>query len=151
MKKIFLIIILGFSFLFTGCIAETIMFAGALLDKDDPVVYQQARLERLRSNPNMQLLTEDEKIRAAKSICELKHLDKKKNNQTLQKYAKAFCKLKKGDKLYFYDWCREHEGLNSLNISYLLVRDEKAFESIQIERRYSKEERKNILIIERLH
>jgi len=113
----------------------------------------RAHLAKLMKNPKKELLTEDEKLRAGKNICALKHLDKDKNNQIFNEEAKAFCSLKKSDKIYFYDWCVEcgSSAYNTKNTSYLLVRDGKPFESVQIETKYSKDLRRAVPIVDRLH
>ena len=155
MKKIFLIIslVLSFSFLFTGCIAETGMFIGALLDRDNPIAFRQNQLNRKYLNkPEKELLTKDEKNRASKAICELKHLKKNKNNIILKKYAKEFCKLERNDKVYFLDWCMNcGGGVDMLATSYFIVRDGNVVEKVEIEREYSKELGRSVPIIERLH
>jgi len=113
---------------------------------------QKAQFERLMKNPNRVLLSEDEKVRAAKNICVLKHLDKRKNNQIFEKEAKVFCQLEKNDKIYFYDKCMECGYLiDTIGTSYLLVRDNKPIELVEIETRWSEKERRNIPIVERLH
>ena len=111
-------------------------------------------LRKLMNHPAKQLLTEDEKKRAAKNICALKHLTpENKNNEQLMEYAKPFCSLEKEDKIYFYDWCVDcgSGGYHSKGTSYLLVRDGKPIAGIQIDAKYSRELSKNIPIVERLH
>jgi 16S rRNA A1518/A1519 N6-dimethyltransferase RsmA/KsgA/DIM1 with predicted DNA glycosylase/AP lyase activity len=103
------------------------------------------------NHPKKQLLTEDEKKRAAQGICELKHLDKDKNHQLFLKKAKVFCQLEKNDKVYFYDWCVDCGGGHLATTSYLLVRDKKPFESVEIEKKLNKELKKSFPIIDRLH
>ena len=138
---------------FTGCLGTVGTLAlGGLQSHPDKGWANKAHYEKLMNHPKKQLLTEDEKIRAAKNICALKHLDKDKSNSTLTKYAKKFCKLEKNDKIYFYDWCKGCGGsANGLDTSYLLVRDGKPFESVQIETKWSEAERKSIPIVDRLH
>jgi len=113
---------------------------------------EKAHFAKLMSHPKKKLLTEDEKLRASKNICVLKHLDKYKNNKYLVKKSKTFCTLKQNDKIYFYDWCMECGGGAGLNgTSYLLVRNGKAFKSVTIEQKYSKELKKSVPIVDRLH
>ena len=138
--------------LFSACTILPVI-AGAL-DPSTPEEgwSKRAHFETLMNHPKKQLLTENEKKRAAQGICELKHLDKRKNNKTQNKKAKVFCKLEKNDKIYFYDWCMECGGAVGLRgTSYLLVRDGKPFESVQIETRRDRELQKSFPIIERLH
>jgi hypothetical protein len=124
--------------------------AGALDPSTPPQDWaHKAHLAKLMKKPEKELLTEEEKLRAAKNICALKHLDKRKNINDEE--AKTFCKLEKNDKIYFYDWCMECGGGKYIATSYLLVRDNKPFESIQIETKWSEKERKSFPIIERLH
>jgi len=112
----------------------------------------KGHLRKLMNHPAKQLLTEDEKKRAAKNICELKHLKPEdKNNEQLMEYAKPFCSLEKEDKIYFYDWCMDCGGGHYIATSYLLVRDSKPFTSVQIGIRWSEEERRSVPIVDRLH
>ena len=136
---------------FTGCLgtAGTFVLAG-VQSAPEKGWAKKAHLEKLMNHPDRQLLTEDEKKRAAKNICVLKHLDKRKKIN--DKEAKVFCKLEKNDKIYFYDWCDNcSSAVNSKGTAYLLVRDGKPFESVQIETKWSEAERKSIPIVDRLH
>jgi len=139
--------------IFTGCLgtAATLVLGGI---QSHPAKgwAKKAHLEELMNNPVKQLLTEEEKKRAAKNICALKHLDKGRNNQLFLEKAKVFCQLEQNDKIYFYDWCMECGGSVGLRgTSYLLVRDGKPFESVQIETRWSEAERRSVPIVDRLH
>ena len=137
--------------IFTGCLgtAATYVLAGMQSHPEEGWSHT-AYLEKLMNHPDRQLLTEDEKMRAAKNICALKHLDKRKKIN--DKEAKVFCKLEKNDKIYFYDWCDDcSSAVNSKGTAYLLVRDGKPFESVQIETKWSEAERKSIPIVNRLH
>jgi len=112
----------------------------------------KGHLRKLMNHPAKQLLTEDEKKRAAKNICALKHLkSENKNNEQLIEYAKPFCTLEEGDKIYFYDWCMDCGGGHYIGTSYLLVRNKNPLSSIKIDTRYSKELGRTIPIVERLH
>ena len=136
--------------LFSACTILPVI-AGAL-DPSTPEEgwSKRAHFETLMNHPKKQLLTENEKKRAAQGICELKHLDKRKKIN--YKEAKVFCKLKKNDKIYFYDWCDSCSSAGTLKgTAYLLVRDGKPFESVQIEKRLNRELKDSFPIIERLH
>ena len=138
--------------IFSACTILPVI-AGAL-DPSTPKEGWSKRvyLKKLMNHPKKELLTEDEKERAAKNICALKHLDKRKNNKTQNKKAKVFCKLEKNDKIYFYDWCSSCSSAGTLKgTAYLLVRDGKPFESVQIETRRDRELQKSFPIVERLH
>jgi len=114
----------------------------------------KGHLRKLMNHPAKQLLTEDEKKRAAKNICALKHLKPEdKNNEQLIDYAKLFCKLEQNDKIYFYNWCMDcgGGGERMRGTSYLLVRKKEPLSSIEIDTVYSKELGRTIPIIERLH
>ncbi len=139
--------------IFTGCLgtAGTFVLAGMQSHPEEGWA-KKAHLETLMTHPDRQLLTEDEKIRAAKNICALKHLAKGRKNQLFLKKAKVFCTLEKNDKIYFYDKCMECGGSVGLTgTSYLLVRDAKAFEAVQIEKRLNRELKKAVPIVDRLH
>jgi len=138
--------------IFSACTILPVI-AGAL-DPSTPKEGWSKRvyLKKLMNHPKKELLTEDEKERAAKNICALKHLDKGRNNQLFLKKAKVFCKLEKNDKIYFYDKCMECGGSVGLTgTSYLLVRDGKPFEAVQIEKRLNRELKASFPIVERLH
>ena len=137
--------------IFTGCTVLPALVS--VIDPSTPPQdwAQKAHFAKLMNHPKKQLLTEEEKKRAAKNICALKHLDKDKNHQLFVKESKNFCKLEQNDKIYFYDWCVDCGGGHSAATSYLLVRDGKPFESIQVERRWSEEERRTVPIVKRLH
>jgi len=137
---------------FTGCLgtAGTFVLAGMQSHPEEGWA-KKAHLEKLMNHPARQLLTEDEKIRAAKNICALKHLDKGRKNQLFLKQAKVFCKLEKNDKIYFYNWCMDCGGGHYVATSYLLVRDGKPFESVQVEKRRDREQHRSYPIVERLH
>ena len=136
---------------FTGCLGTVGTLAlGGLQSHPDKGWSHTAYLEKLMNHPDRQLLTEDEKIRAAKNICALKHLDKRKKIN--YKEAKVFCQLEKNDKIYFYDWCDGcSSAVNSKGTAYLLVRDGKPFESVQIEKGRDREQHRSYPIVDRLH
>jgi len=139
--------------IFTGCLGTAgTMILGGIQSHPEEGWADKAYFKELMNNPQKQLLSEDEKFRATKNICALKHLDKRKKNSTLTKEAKSFCSLKQNDKIYFYDWCMECGGSVGLKgTSYLLVRDGKPFEAVQIETKYSKELSCSVPIVERVH
>jgi len=158
MKKLKLLLLSIFTvFLFSGCtaIGMTIGALGSVIfESTDLDLAKKEWLERFMfmNEKKHVLLSEDEKVRAAKNICALKHLDKRKNNQIFEKKAKVFCQLEKNDKIYFYDKCMECGYLiDTIGTSYLLVRDNKPIELVEIETRWSEKERRNIPIVERLH
>jgi hypothetical protein len=139
----------------TGCTGVVLDIVDAL----DPNQLEddwahKGHLRKLMKHPKKELISKEEKIRAAKYICILKHLKvKNKDNEQLIEYAKPFCSLEKEDNIYFYDWCVDcgSGGYSSKGTSYLLVREEKPIAGIQIDARYSKELGRTIPIIERLH
>jgi hypothetical protein len=137
--------------IFTGCIGTAgTMILGGIQSHPEEGWSHTAYLEKLMNYPQKKLLSEDEKLRAAKNICALKHLDKRKKINYQE--AKAFCTLKQNDKIYFYDNCQGcSSAVNSEGTSYLLVRNGKPFEAVQIERKYSKELGRSVPIVDRLH
>ena len=137
---------------FTGCsaIASTIGAIGSVvLESPDLDLEKKKSLERLMNEHKHILLSEDEKVRAAKNICTLKHLDKDNLTSTLYEDAEKFCKLEEDDKIYFFKDITTIYGITYRK--YLLVRDDVPFESVDIDKKYSKELGKNIFIVERLH
>ena len=138
--------------IFVGCSTIGVGILSTIQSAPEEGWSKRAHFETLMNHPKKQLLTENEKKRAAQGICELKHLDKDKNHQLFVDKAKVFCTLEKNDKIYFYDWCMECGGAVGLrDTSYLLVRDGKPFESVQIEKRLNRELKDSFPIIERLH
>jgi len=138
--------------IFTGCIGTAgTMILGGIQSHPEEGWAEKAHLEKLMNHPQKQLLSEDKKLKAAKNICALKHLDKDKNNKIFKEEAKAFCSLKQSDKIYFYDWCMDCGGGNYIATSYLLVRDGKPFKSVQIETKVNRELKRNVPIVDRLH
>ena len=142
-------------FFSTGC-TSTILDIADLLEpnrmEDDWA--NKGYLRKLMNHPKKELLSESEKIKSAKAICALKHLKaENKNNEQLIEYAKPFCSLEKGDKIYFYNWCVDcgSGGYHSRGTSYLLVRDNKPIAAVQIDAKYLKELGRTIPIVERLH
>ena len=95
------------------------------------------------------LLTPEEKNRASKSICSLEYMKNPIKEKRLEYRGNKFCNIRRTDKIYFFKEIIDGNGM--ISTEYLLVRDDKAFESIEIERKYSKELGKNIPIIEKLH
>jgi len=137
--------------IFTGCLGTAATFVlGGIQSHPEEGWSHIAYLEQLMNHPAKQLLTEEEKQRAAQNICALKHLDKRKKINYQE--AKVFCQLEQNDKIYFYDWCMDcSSAVDSKGTAYLLVRDGKPFESVQIETRWSEAERRSVPIVERLH
>jgi len=152
MKTIITIIILA---IVGVCVFSACTVLPALAAVVDPSTPPQnwshiAYLEKLMNHPAKQLLTEEEKKRAAKNICALKHLDKRKKINYQE--AKVFCQLEQNDKIYFYDWCMNcSSAVDSKGTAYLLVRDGKPFESVQIETRRDRKLHKSFPIVDRLH
>jgi hypothetical protein len=138
--------------IFIGCSTVGVGILSTIQSAPEEGWAEKAHLEKLMNHSKKELLSEDEKKRAAKNICLLKHLDKGRTNQLFLKKAKVFCKLEKNDKIYFYDKCMECGGSVGLTgTSYLLVRDGKTYEAVQIEKRLNRELKKAVPIIERLH
>jgi len=152
MKSLKLLLSISISFLFIGCsaIGATIGAIGSVVfEAPDLDLEKKQWLERLMNENKHILLSEDEKVRAAKNICALKHLDKDRLSSTFYKDANKFCKLEEDDKIYFLQDMTNTYGMTYRR--YLLVRDDTPFEIITIEEKYSKELGRNILVIERLH
>jgi hypothetical protein len=137
---------------FTGCSALPALLGAVFEPAPEKGWAQKAQFERLMQHSSRVLLSEDEKVRAAKNICALKHLDKNIKNDIFLKKSKKFCKLEKNDKIYFYDKCMECGNLiDTIGTSYLLVRDNKPIEMAEIERQWNDELYRTVFIIERLH
>jgi len=154
MKKTIALIITAIvgTCMFIGCTNVGVAVLSTIQSAPEEGWSKRDYLEKLMNHPKKQLLTEDEKKRAGNNICALKHLDKRKHNKTQIKKAKVFCKLEKNDKIYFYDWCHNcSSAVNSNGTAYLLVRDGKPFESVQIETRRDRELQKSFPIVDRLH
>jgi len=151
MKKLLLFILVITGLCFLGACTQPLLYvAGQLEPKLEEGWSHTAYLNQLMKNSKKQLLTEEEKLKAAKNICALKHLDKRKKINYEE--AKVFCTLELDDEIYFYDNCKGcSSAIDSEGTSYLLVRDKKPFEAVQIERKYSKELGKSVPIVERLH
>ncbi len=138
--------------IFIGCSTVGVGILSSIQSAPEEGWAKKSHLEKLMNHPQKRLLTVDEKKRAGKNICALKHLDKDKNHQLFVDKSKVFCQLKQEDKIYFYDWCVNCVGgENNVGTSYLLVRDGKPFESVEIETRRDRELQKSFPIIERLH
>ncbi len=152
-KSIKQLLLLTGVLLSTGCTGVVLDIVDAL----DPNQLEddwahKGHLRKLMKHPKKELISKEEKLKAAKAICALKHLNPEdKNNEQLIEYAKPFCTLEEGDKIYFYDWCMDCGGGHYIATSYLLVRDGKPFAAVQIDAGYSKELGRSIPIIERLH
>ena len=136
--------------IFIGCSTVGVGILSTIQSAPEEGWSHRAYLKKLMNHPKKELLTEDEKKRAAKNICALKHLDKRKKINYEE--AKVFCKLEKNDKIYFYDWCMGcSSAVGSKGTAYLLVRDGKPFKSVQVETRRDRELQKSFPIVERLH
>jgi hypothetical protein len=137
----------------TGCTGVILDIADAL----DPNYLEEGwahkgHLRKLMNHPKKELILEEEKVKAAKAICALKHLkSENRNNEQLIEYAKPFCTLEEGDKIYFYDWCEDCGGGHYVATSYLLVRNKKPLASIKIDAGYSIKLGRSVPIVDRLH
>jgi hypothetical protein len=138
----------------TGCTGVILDIADAL----DPNYLEEGwaykgYLRRMIQSSKKELISEEEKVKAAKAICALKHLkSENRNNEQLIEYAKPFCTLEEGDKIYFYDWCLKCGGGDGMRAtSYLLVRKEKPIAGIEIDMKYSRELGRTIPIVDKLH
>jgi uncharacterized membrane protein YgaE (UPF0421/DUF939 family) len=143
---------ISIGFLFTGCsaIGATIGALGSVVFESPNLDLEKKKwLEKLMNENKHVLLSEDEKVRAAKNICALNHLDKDNLSSTVYKDAEEFCKLEEDDKVYFLEDMTNIYGMTYRR--YLLVRDDTPFEIITIGKKYSKELGRHILVIERLH
>jgi hypothetical protein len=147
MKKLKLLLLsIITSLFFTGC-WPGFMIAAALEPAAEKDWANKAHLERLMNNSKKQLLTEREKQKVSKSICSLKN--KKESYIDTLYGGPGFCNLDLEDKIYFLKEITSSTGL--IETSYLLVKKNIPIDSAEIKRKYSKEEGKNIPIIERLH
>lgn len=149
MKKIFLTIIIsiGLSIFLTGC-WPIIWLVGEFQETPSRSLMHKNELNKLMNHSDKKLLSEDEKIRAAKNICELKHLDEYKNRGNHKEKALEFCKIKQDSQIYFLKEITREYFIETI---YLQVINNQPLRYIKIERKYSKELRKSIPIIERLH
>ena len=84
---------------------------------------------------NSVIITKEEKLKVAKKICNLEHLDKYKTNGISVNKAKKFCTLDEDYEIYFYKDCGgcNSSSTRTLTTGYVLVRDTEAIESIEIE------------------
>ena len=133
--------------MFSSC--SSVVALASVVDNPEKDWAEKAHLKKLINHPKKQLLTENEKLRASKNICALKHLDK--NKVLLKESAIKFCKLAQNDKIYFYDLCMDCGHGHYVETSYLLVREDKPFKSVQIEMKWSDELGRSVPIIERVH
>ena len=154
MKKTIAVIVIAIIgvCIFTGCIgiAGTMILGGIQSHPKEGYVHKEYLAEKL-THPKNQLLTESEKLKAAKNICALKHLDTNKNSSLLRDEAKAFCSLKKNDKIYFHDLCIECGRGTLPTTGYLLIRDDEPFRFIDIEAKGNKVLHRPVPIVDRLH
>ena len=145
---------MGRGSLFLGCFltACTVLpyAAGQLEPKlEEGWATKSALQERMRSTTKV-LLNKEETSTAARKICQFEHLDRHKSDGSAHKeWAKVFCILETNDRIFFLKNFKASTGL--VNHNYLLVRDGKAYENIEIENKYSKKLGKSIPIVERLH
>ena len=135
--------------IFIGCSSIGVGILSTIQSAPEEGWAEKSALERLMNHTVKKILSEDEKKRAAKNICLLKHLDKGRNNQLFLKKANVFCKLQDNDKIYFFKEAKFNTGI--IETGYLLVRKSKPIKHVYIERRYVKELKKSVPIVERLH
>jgi hypothetical protein len=149
MKKLVLLIsILIIGCLFTACTA--LPYVASVLEPKPDTSTKRAWLSILEKDNDKQLLTEEEKYKASKSICALKNLEEDREVKVYIENSKKFCNVSKNDKVYFY---KDHPTDGSIEISlyYLLVQNSKPISLVPIDFRYSKELRRSIPIVDRLH
>ncbi len=149
MKKLVLLI----SILIIGCLltACTVLpYVASVLEPKPDTSTTRAWLSILEKDNDKQLLTEEEKYKASRSICALKNLEEGREVKVYIENSKKFCNVTKEDKIYFY---KDHliDGSNQTDLSYLLVRNGEAISLAPIDFRYSKELRRSIPIVDRLH
>ena len=135
-------------FIFSGC-SLILGIVGQLQETREKGWSTKQVLDELMNHSKKELLTKDEKSRALKGICKLKHLDEYKSRGNYKEKALAFCKMKQDSQIYFLKEITRQTGM--VVTVYLEVLDDKPIRYIKIERKYSKELRKSIPIIERLH
>jgi len=136
--------------MFSACSA--VVALASVADRPEKDWAHKAILNDLMNHPAKQLLKESNKVKATKAICNLKYL-KSPRKDLLNDYAgKKFCNIRKEDKLFFYDDCINcGSGVDMFSTSYLLVRDNKPFEYVEIERKWSDKLGRSVPIVERLH
>ena len=135
--------------IFVGCSTVGVGILSSIQSAPEEGWAEKSALERLMNYTPKKLLTNEEKNRVSKNICMLKHLEKKINNEIFLEKSKKFCKLQNDDKIYFFKEAKFNTG--NIETGYLLVRKSKPIKHVYIERKYIKELKKTIPIIERLH
>jgi len=147
-KLVLLISILIIGCLLTAC--TVLPYVASVLEPKPDTSTKRAWLNILEKDNDKQLLTEEEKYKASKSICALKNLEEGIEVKIYIENSKKFCNVSKNDKVYFY---KEHpiDGSVEINLYYLLVRDGQPISLVPIDFRYSKELRRSIPIVDRLH
>ena len=146
---------IGLTFTFTGCLATVgTLILGTIQSHPQEggvdIEYLEYLKEKL-THPKNQLLTENEKIRAAKNICNLKHLDNNKNKSIFIEESKAFCNVTKNDKIYFHHLCEKCGEERFITSGYLLIKNGEPFRFVEIDTKADKASRKNVPIVDRLH
>jgi hypothetical protein len=149
MKKLVLLI----SILIIGCLltACTVLpYVASVLEPKSDTSTKRAWLSILEKDNDKQLLTEKEKYKASKLICALKNLEEGRKVKVYIENSKKFCNVSKNDKVYFY---KDHptDGSIEINLYYLLVQNSEPISLVPIDFRYSKELRRSIPIVDRLH
>jgi hypothetical protein len=136
--------------IFTGCLGTVgTLVLGGIQSAPEEGWAEKSALERLLEYKPKKLLSEEEKSRVSIEICDLKHLEKNIKNKIFLEKSKKFCKLQKDDKIYFFKEAKFNTG--KVETGYLLVRESKPIKHVYIERKYSKELKKSVPIVERLH
>jgi hypothetical protein len=141
------VLVLGL-FVFSGC-ALILGIVGQLQETREEGWSTKQVLDELMNHSEKELLTKNEKSRALKGICELKHLDEYKNRGNYKEKALAFCKIEQDSQIYFLKEITRQTGM--VVTVYLEVLENKPIKYIKIERKYSKKLGRTIPIIERLH
>jgi len=143
---------IGLTFTFTGCLATVgTLILGTIQSRPQEGVVDMEYLKEKLTHPKNQLLTENEKIRAAKNICDLKHLNHNKNNSIFIEESKAFCNITKNDKIYFHHLCKRCGDERFITSGYLLIKNGEPFRFVEIDTKPDKASRKNVPIVDRLH
>ncbi|RUM67350.1 MAG: hypothetical protein DSZ06_01385 [Sulfurospirillum sp.] len=147
-KSVLLLSILIIGCFLTAC--AVLPYVASVLEPKPDTSTKRAWLNILEKDNDKQLLTEEEKYKASKSICALKNLEEGREVKVYIENSKKFCNVSKNDKVYFY---REHptDGSIEINLYYLLVQNSEPISLVPIEFRYSKELRRSIPIVDRLH
>jgi len=151
MKSLKLLLLsISISIFLSGCSVLPALLGAVFEPRPEKGWATKSALHKFMNHPKKVLLTDDEKNRASKNICELKHLKKYKNGEgNYKEKALAFCNIKKNSQIYFLKEINTGTGFQET--IYFQVIDNKPVRHINIEREYSKELGRSIPIIERLH